>query len=182
MGGCTRSSQVIPDDACRADQPAAAGSPWHGAAGRPFMADRTPPARSPQRPRLTSRPATCQLGLRTGERLHPDDIMVPRAGGKNLTPGAFARNPRPLDPDALHFCHLLGRSLRGRADGSLLVFRTGSSGTVRARARDRRHPKVPKVVESLATASRTKVPASPSPARSRPAPGRAGDVPDLRMN
>src|SRR5215831_4713546 len=88
-------------------------------------------------------------GLRTGERLHPDDIGVPRVGGKNLRPGTFARNPRPPDPDALHLCHLLGRSLRGRADGSLLVFGTGSSGTVRARARDRRHPKVPTWVEIL---------------------------------
>jgi hypothetical protein len=45
------------------------------------------------------------------------DTGVPRAGGKNLTPGTSARNPRPLDPDPLHLCHLLGRSLRGRADG-----------------------------------------------------------------
>src|SRR5262249_3940649 len=108
-----------------------------------------------QKPRLTSRPATCQLGLRTGERLHPDDIGVPRVGGKNLTPGTFARNPRPLDLDALHFCHLLGRSLRGRAGGSLLVFETGSSGTVRAHARDRRHPKVPTRVESSAAGQST---------------------------
>src|SRR5215470_4098706 len=122
MGGCTRSSPANSGQ-MRAEQisPLPPGSLWHVSSGLALHSGPGPPARSPQRPRLTSRPATCQLGLRTGERLHPDDIGVPRVGGKNLTPGAFARNPRPLDLDALHFCHLLGRSLRGRADGSLLV-------------------------------------------------------------
>jgi hypothetical protein len=121
-----------------------------GQRGWPFMAGRTRPARLPQRPRLTSRPVTCQLGLPHGRAPSPGRHRgpagrreEPHARGARGTLGRWIRIRFTV-------CHLLGRSLRGRADGSLLVFGTGSSGTVRARARDRRHPKVPTWVESSA--------------------------------
>jgi hypothetical protein len=144
-----------------------------GQRGWPFMAGRTPPARSPQRPRLASRPATCQLGLRTGERLHPDDIGVPRVGGKNLTPGALARNPRPLDPDPLHRLSSPRPVVAGpsRREPARLWDRFFGDGT--STRPDRRHPKVPTWVENLrgrpgypkAPPWLTGLPCGPSPGR-----------------
>ena len=45
----------------------------------------------------------------TGKRLGADHIGVPRAGRKDLMPGALASNPRPVDTDPLHCFHLLGQ-------------------------------------------------------------------------
>jgi hypothetical protein len=74
------------------------------------------------------------VGIAVGRALHPYDIGVPWVGGKNLTPGAFARSPRPLDTDPLHClssprpvvaapsrrraCSSLGPVLRGRYENA----------------------------------------------------------------
>ena len=118
-----------------------------GQRGWPFMADRTPPARPPQRPRLTSRPGTAswdcaraRVFTRTTSGSRGSEARTSRQGRPRGTLGRWIRMRFTV-------CHLLGRSLRGRADGSLLVLGPVLRGTVRARARDRRHPKVPTWVE-----------------------------------
>jgi len=106
-------------DACRAGQPAAASSRWHLAAGWTFMAGRTPSARSPQGPALTSRPVTGRWGCVRASALTRTTSGSRGSGGRTShqegSRGALGRWIRIR----LTVCHLLGRSLQGQADGSL---------------------------------------------------------------
>jgi hypothetical protein len=165
---------VIPD---RCVQSRSARCGWVAVAreqrGRPFMADRTRPARLPQRPRLTSRSATCQLGLRRSGRLHPDDIGVPRVGGKNLSPGALAPEPSATGSGCASLLSSPRPVVAGPSRREPARLWDRLFGTVRARARDRRHPKVPTWVEIFRGRRRypkappwlTGLPCGPSPGR-----------------
>jgi hypothetical protein len=149
-----RSSPGNSDRCVQSSSAAAAGALWQWAAGWTFMAGRTPSARSPQRPGLTSRPVTCRWGCGTDERLDPDDI-----GSRGSGEEPHARRAR-AGPSAAGYgsASLSVISSAGRCGaeltGSLPVLGTGSPGTVRACARDRRHPNVPTWVASSAAGHR----------------------------
>jgi len=81
------------------------------------MAGRTRSARSPHRPGLTSRPVTCRWVAARASALTRATSGSRGSGGRTSrqkgSRGTLGRSIRIR----LTVCHLLGRSLRGRADG-----------------------------------------------------------------
>jgi hypothetical protein len=122
---------VIPDK-CVQSRSARRG--WvavaRGQRGWPFMAGRTRPARLPQRPRLTSRPVTCQLGLPHGRAPSPGRHRgpagrreEPHARGARAEPSAAGYGSASLSvissagrcgAEPTGACSSLGPVLRGR--------------------------------------------------------------------